>query len=70
MLIETVESYRKESEYDVKSFIEEQKADAEAKGYTIKSYSSTFKQKKQKGEVIDEGYLVKIVKVHANFWEI
>ena len=69
MLIETTESYRLESEWEVKEFIEKVKAEASEKGYVIKSYTSTLKQKKQKGEVIDEGYLLRVTKVYSSFWD-
>ena len=50
-LINTTETYRLNSEEEVKAFLEELKKD---KTFTIKKYSSVKKELKQKGEVIDE----------------
>jgi hypothetical protein len=69
ILIENTEQYRLDSEEEVTEFIEKAKAIAAEKGYTIKSYSSTKKQRKRKGEVIAEGYLVKITKSYESFWD-
>lgn len=68
VLINRVETYRVDSEEDVKNFIEEVKADPDGDGYVLKTYSSDHKEKKQKGEVIDEGYMVKLTKVYNEFW--
>ena len=62
------ETYRMNTEEEVKSFIEKIKEDAAPGGYELKSYSSTKKVKKQKGEIVDEGFLVKIEKAYADFW--
>lgn len=69
-MLERTTKYRIDSEDRVKSFIEEQKQKASAEGYTVKKYSSTFKEKKSKGEVIDEGYEVSITTSHGTFWEV
>lgn len=69
-LIERTSKYRIDSEERVKEFIEEQKSKAHENGYGVKKYSSTFKEKKSKGEVIDEGYEVSITTVHGSFWEL
>ena len=50
-LTTTTETYRINTEEEVKAFLEELKKD---KTFTIKKYSSTKKELKQKGEVIDE----------------
>lgn len=50
-LINTTETYRLNSEEEVKAFLEELKKD---KTFIIKKYSSVKKELKQKGEVIDE----------------
>lgn len=50
-LISTTETYRINSEEEVKAFLEELKKD---NNFTIKKYSSVKKELKQKGEVIDE----------------
>lgn len=50
-LISTTETYRINSEEEVKTFLEELKKD---NSFTIKKYSSIKKELKQKGEVVDE----------------
>lgn len=68
-LISVVEQYRLDSEEEVKEFIDSVKATADEKGYSIKSYSSTLKEKKKKGVVVADGYLVKIAKEYDVFWD-
>lgn len=68
-LISVVEQYRVDTEEEATRFIEECKEAANDGGYTLKSYGTTFKEKKAKGEVIDSGYLIKIAKDYDTFWE-
>ena len=42
---------------------------AKAEGYILNAFSYTKKEKKSKGEVIDDGYLVKVAKVYGGFWD-
>ena len=39
-----------------------------ASDYIVDSYSSVRKEKKKKGEIIAEGYQVKITKKYSDFW--
>ena len=55
-LIQTVETYRVDKEDEAKRMIEEAKSDNH---FILKKYSSEYKEKKQKGEVIDTYYKVK-----------
>ena len=48
---------------------EDFKEQARKEGYTLNSFAYTKKEKKSKGEVIDDGYLVKVVKVYGGFWD-
>lgn len=50
-LISTTETYRINSEEEVKAFLEELKKDD---NFEIKKYSSIKKELKQKGEVVDD----------------
>lgn len=68
--IEIKETYRIDSEENVKKFIEECKTEAEENGYEISSYSSTQKVKKSKGEIVDLGYQVVVTKKFNDFWEV
>jgi hypothetical protein len=58
-LLETTENYRVDSEEEAKQLIEEAK-----KGdyYTLKKYTTQYKEKKIKGEVADSWYRVTLVK--------
>lgn len=63
------EVYRIDTEEEVKQFNEALKEEAVAEGYILKSFSYTLKEKKLKGETVDSGYQVKVVKEFASFWE-
>ena len=56
-LIRTTEVYRADNEDEAQAVIEEAKGTS-----TVIKYNSTYKCKKQKGEVIDEWYRVEITK--------
>jgi len=58
-LCEVTEKYRVDSEAEAKAFIEEQKQN---NAYSMKKYSSELKERKQKGEVVDQWYQVTLVK--------
>lgn len=68
--IEMKETYRIDSEEEVKQFIENCKAEAEEKGYILNAYTSTLKEKKSKGEIVDLGFNVTITKKYNDFWEV
>jgi hypothetical protein len=63
------EVYRIDTEEEVKQFNEELKAEAIDEGYVLKSFSYTLKEKKAKGEIVDSGFQVKVVKEFSNFWD-
>lgn len=67
--IEVKETYRIGTEEEVKAFIEECKAKAYEDGYILNAYTSTLKEKKCKGEVVDLGFNVTVTKKYNNFWE-
>ena len=58
-LCEVTEKYRIDSETEAKTFIEEQKKDS---NYSLKKYSSERKERKVKGEIVDEWMQVVLVK--------
>ena len=62
-LIETTEHYRVSNESEAKELIENAK---QGKFYILKKYSSQYKERKQKGEVIDAWYKVTLVKEFNN----
>lgn len=68
-LLKVTAEYRVESEEEAKQMNEDFKKEAREQGYILNSFAYTRKEKKSKGDVIDEGYLVKVVKVYGGFWD-
>ena len=68
-LLKVKEEYRAESEQEVKEMNEQFKAEARTDGYILSEFSYTKKEKKKSGEIIDEGYLVKVTKTYGGFWD-
>ena len=58
-LINTTEVYRVDTEKEAAELINKAKQDRE---YDLAKYSSTKKERKQKGEIIDEWYQVSLTK--------
>jgi len=58
-LLETTETYRVADEAEAKELIEQAK---KGNNYTLKKYISQYKERKQKGEIIDTWYKVTLVK--------
>ena len=59
-LIKTTEEHRADSEAEAAELINAAKEDGR---YLLSKYSSVKKERKQKGEIIDEYYIVTLVKV-------
>ncbi len=59
-LTKVVETYRLANEKEVEVFLKELKAD---RRFTVAKYSSTKKEKKSKGEVIDEWIRFEVTKL-------
>ena len=68
-ILKVTAEYRAESEEEAKQMNEDFKKEARDQGYILTSFAYTKKEKKSKGEVIDDGYLVKVVKVYGGFWD-
>lgn len=68
-LLKVTAEYRVESEEEAKQMNEDFKKEAKEQGYVLNSFAYTRKEKKSKGDIIDEGYLVKVVKVYGGFWD-
>lgn len=62
-LITTTEVYRVESEEESKRVIEDAKADNH---FILKKYTNEFKERKQKGEVVDSYWKVSLTKVFTD----
>ena len=65
-LIQTVETYRADTEAEAQGVIAEAKAAGE---YALTKYASEKKEVKAKGEIIDEYYKVSLTKVFTSIKE-
>ena len=65
-LIQTVETYRADTEAEAQAIIAEAKQAGE---YTLTKYTSEKKEVKAKGEIIDEFYKVSLTKVFTSIKE-
>jgi hypothetical protein len=62
-LLETTENYRVGTEAEAKELIESARNDNH---YILKKYSRQYKERKQKGEVVDSWYKVTLTKYFTN----
>ena len=65
-LVSTVETYRVDSEAEVKQAIEEAKQN---KSFTLTKYTSEYKERKLKGEVVDQYFKLQLTKVFNDIKE-
>ena len=68
-ILKITTEYRVESESEVAKIIEKKKENQTIDRYAIISCNYTYKEKKSKGEVIDNCFVVKIVKEYNKVWE-
>lgn len=61
-IMKQTDEIRVETEEEAKALIENFKQKANEEGYEIVKYTSTLKEKKSKGEIIDSYYIVSITK--------
>ena len=57
------------SEEEAKDFIENFRKKSHEEDYTVGANGYTYKSKKSKGEIVEEGWLCKCVKIHEDFWD-
>lgn len=62
------ETFRVESEEEGQKFIEKEKEKANEEGYSLNKYGMTHKEKKAKGEIIDECWIVELNKTYDSIW--
>lgn len=67
--LKVTEEYRVDTENEAKEAMENFRQRAAQEGYILNSCGYTHKEKKSKGEIVDEGYLLKVVKVYGGFWD-
>lgn len=65
--LEIQEKFKAYSEEEAKDFIEQNRINA--KDYVLKKAGYEYKTKKSKGEIIDQAWIVTIVKVFNSIWE-
>ena len=65
-LISTTETYRVDTEAEAKELIESAKQDTHS---TLTKYTSEYKERKAKGEVIDEFFKVQLVRAFTDIKE-
>lgn len=70
LMIERTTKYRCESENEAKEQMENFRQEAKEKGYQIKKMGYEYKNKKAKGEIIDEAWVLSVTNIYANLWEI
>lgn len=68
-LLKVTEEYRADSEQEAKEAIERFRQESLEKGYMLGACGFTYKDKKSKGEVIDEAWVVKVVKNYGKVWD-
>lgn len=68
-LLKVTEEYRADSELEAREAIENFRKESLEKGYVLGACGFTYKDKKSKGEIIDEAWVVKVVKIYGKVWE-
>lgn len=66
VLNQIVETHTISTIEEAEAYVAEVKKDPEHEGYEVKGYKITKKEKKSKGEIIDEFFIVVITKVWNN----
>lgn len=66
--LKVTEEWRTESKDEAEAFIAQQRRNGNAEGYEVLKASYTHKEKKAKGEIIDECELVSITKQYGGIW--
>lgn len=69
-ILKVTEEYRADSENEAKELMEHIRAKAAEEGYEVGANGYTYKNKKAKGEIIDEAWVVKVVKSYNSVWEL
>lgn len=69
IVLKITEEFRCETEAEANQLIEQIKEKGANSGYEVTAWNVTKKEKKSKGEVIDEAYLTKITKTFGSIWE-
>ena len=68
--LKVTEEFRVETEAEAKNAVENFQKEGLEKGFSIIKWSADYKTKKSKGEIIDNGYLLKVTFQFNNFWDV
>lgn len=67
--LRVTEEIRTDSETEAKELMNTLRQKGADEGYSIGACGYTYKKKMAKGEIIDEAWVVKAVKVFSEIWE-
>lgn len=68
-VLKITKEVRVDTEEEARLYIDQFKKNSVEGGYVVSAAGYTLKQKKKKGEIVDEGYLVKTVELYESFWD-
>ena len=68
--LKVVEEWRCENKEEAEAFIRSQREEGQRNGYTVLKAGYTHKEKKAKGEIVDEAEVVSITKEYATVWGV
>lgn len=68
-ILKEIKEFKVTTDEEAKALIEDETQKAIKNGYSVIKASYDYKEKKSKGEVIDDGFLVKITYHFSKFWE-
>ena len=68
-LLKVTEEYCADSEQEAREAIENFRKESLEKGYVLGACGFTYKDKKSKGEIIGEAWVLKVVKIYGKVWE-
>lgn len=68
-LLKTTIEARAYSEDEARNFLEDFRKQSNEKGYVVGANGYTYKSKKSKGEIVDEAWICKCVKIHDEVWD-
>lgn len=68
-LLKVTEEYCADSELEAREAIENFRKESLEKGYVLGACGFTYKDKKSRGEIIGEAWVVKVVKIYGKVWE-
>ena len=66
--LNVVETYRVDTQDEADQALEDARTDAVTNGYEVTDNKATYKTKKAKGQIIDDGWEVTITKHYNDFW--